>query len=443
MFKNIALILGLFGWLAGGATASAEENANWTRFRGPRSGVSDAKGLPIEWDTKKNVAWSVTVPGRGWSSPIVYGDRIFLTSVTREGEFEAPKPGLYFGGERKKAPDAVHHWMVYCFDLKAGNKLWEREAASGKPATGVHSKNSYASETPVTDGKHIYAYFGNQGLYCLDMDGKPVWSKQWEQVKTKLSWGTAASPAVYKDRLFIVNDNEDHSFLACFRTNDGKQLWEVEREEKSNWSTPFIWENDQRVEIVTAGTNRVRSYDLDGKLLWEISGMSAVTIPTPFAARGLLYVGSGFVMDKHKPLYVVRPGASGDISLKEGQTSNKFIVWTKHIAPYNPSPLVYGDYVYVVYDMGLISCYDAKMGKPEYEKERIPGQYTVSPWAYDGKVFCLNEQGETMVVEAGPKFKILGKNKLNEMCLASPAIVGKSLLIRTMTKLYKIEAPTN
>ena len=209
------------------------------------------------------------------------------------------------------------------------------------------------------------------------------------------------------------------------------------RDEKSNWATPYIWHNEQRTELVTAGTNRIRSYDLDGKLLWECAGMSMITIPTPFAKHGLLYVGSGYIMDKGKPMYAFRPGATGDITPKSGEdTAGAFIAWKKPIAPYNPTPLVYGDQLYVLYDQGFISCFDAKTGKPHYEKERIEGHFTVSPWAYDGKIFCLNEDGTTYVVQAGPEFKLLGKNKLAEMCMACPAAVGDRLLIRTLTKLY-------
>lgn len=422
-----------------GVNACAAEN--WPMFRGPNAAVSDGQNLPATWDTKKNVTWSIPVPGRGWSSPIVWGDKIILTSVLREGQFEDAKKGLYFGGERAQAPDAVHRWLVYCIDFKTGSTLWEREVAKGKPTHGVHIKNTYASETPVTDGERIYAYFGNQGLHCLDMAGKVLWSHSFSPVPTKMSWGTAASPAVHNGKVFVVNDNEKESYVACFEASSGKQLWRADRDEKSNWSTPFVWQNDQRTELITAGTNKVRSYDLDGKLLWELGGMSSITIPTPFTRHGLLYVGSGFVLDrKQKPMYAVKPGASGDISLKEGQNSNDYVVWRQHVAPYNPTPLVYGDYMYVVYDMGLLSCYEAKTGKMVYEKERLGGQFTVSPWAYDGKVFCLNEDGDTFVIQAGKDFKLLGKNKLDEMCMACPAVSGRSLLIRTLTRLYRIES---
>ena len=193
---------------------------------------------------------------------------------------------------------------------------------------------------------------------------------------------------------------------------------------------------------MTCGTNRVRSYDLDGKLLWELGGMSAITIPTPFARHGLLYVCSGYVLDKKKPLFAIRPGAEGDIT-PEGDGGNKYIAWHLKLAgPYNPTPLVYGDYLYVLYDMGMLSCHDARTGKVIYEKERLGGQFTASPWAYCGKVFCLSEDGDTHVIEAGPKFKQLGKNSLDEMCMASPAALRGSLLVRTLTKLYRIEEGT-
>ena len=419
--------------------SSAPAADNWPQFRGPAAGVSEGNDLPESWGPTKNVVWKIDVPGRGWSSPVVWGDKIFLTSVVSDGKFEEVKKGLYFGGERNKPSADPHHWMVWCFDFRTGQKLWEKEAHKGPPASTVHVKNTYASETPVTDGERLYAYFGNVGLFCYDLDGKELWSQKWGSFKTRFGWGTAASPALHKGRLFVVNDNEEKSFLVALDAKTGKQLWRVERDEKSNWATPFVWENEQRTELVTSGTNRVRSYDLDGKLLWELGGMSSITIPTPFARHGLLYVCSGYVLDKKKPLLAIRPGAEGDIT-PEGDVGNKYVAWhLKSAAPYNPTPLVYGDYLYVLYDTGMLSCYDARTGKAQYEKERLGGPFTASPWAYGGKVFCLSEDGDTHVIEAGPKFNQLGKNSLDEMCMATPAALRGSLLVRTLTKLYRIK----
>jgi outer membrane protein assembly factor BamB len=413
---------------------------NWPQFRGEQAGVAEGKNLPTTWDTKKNVAWVVDVPGRGWSSPVVWGKKIFLTTVDRKGGFEEAKKGLYFGGDRSKAADEEQRWLVLCFDLDSGKLVWEREPARGKPKTPVHVKNSYASETPVTDGERLYVYFGGVGLWCYDLDGKELWKKAFDPVSTRFNWGTGASPALADGRLFIVNDNEKNSYLLCLDAKTGDEHWLVSRDEKSNWSTPFIWKNDKRTEVVTTGSKKARSYDFEGKLLWELGPMSSVTIPTPFSRHELLYVGSGFVMDGKRPIYAVKPGAEGDISPKEDEPQSQFLAWRqKQIAPYNPSFLVYGDYLYVLYDRGMFACFDAKTGNEVYEKQRLEAQFTASPWAYDGKIFCLSEDGDTYVIQAGREFKQLGKNRLDEMCMATPAIVGDSLLIRTLTKLYRIK----
>jgi outer membrane protein assembly factor BamB len=421
---------------------SVRAGENWPQFRGPAAGVAESDNLPDTWSLTKNVAWKCDVPGRGWSSPVVWGDRVFLTSVVTDGKFEEAKKGLYFGGDRSKPSMDLHHWMVWCFDLKTGKKLWEKEVHKAAPTGPVHIKNTYASETPVTDGERLYAYFGNVGMFCFDLDGRQLWSEKWGPFKMRFGWGTAASPVVHRGRLYLVNDNDEKSFLVALDAKTGKQVWRVERDEKSNWATPFVWENEQRTEVVTSGTQRVRSYDLDGKLLWELGGMSSIVIPTPFARHGLLYVCSGYVLDKTKPLFAIRPGAAGDITPK-GEEGNKHIAWfQKSAGPYNPTPLVYGDYLYVLYDMGQLSCYDARTGQLLYEKQRLGGQFTASPWAYGGKVFCLSEDGVTHMIEAGPKFKLLGKNSLDEMCMATPAAVRGRLLVRTLTKLYCIEGAT-
>jgi outer membrane protein assembly factor BamB len=440
MMRLIGISLMVLSFLASGGRA----DNNWPQFRGGLSlGTSDETDLPDTWGPDKNVAWKINIPGLGWSSPIVWGDKIVVTSVINEGQSEPRKKGLYFGGERMKPPSDVHQWMVYCLDFNTGKTLWERTVHKGRPEGTHHIKNTFASETPVTDGERIYAYFGNQGLYCLDFEGKELWSRKWDNFKTKFGWGTAASPVVYKDRLYIINDNEEKSFLEALDKKTGKTIWHVDRDEKTNWATPYIWENSQRIELVTPGTGKVRSYDLDGKLLWELKGMSNITIPTPFASADYLFVCSGYVLDKLRPVYAIRPGASGDISLQNGETSNKFVAWSNQTAsPYNPSPLLYGDYFYVLRDRGFFSCYDARTGKAMYTDQRLGADaFTTSPWAYNGKIFCLSEDGDTFVIQAGPEFKLLGNkvNKLDEMCMATPAIVRGSLILRTESKLYRFQ----
>ena len=428
----------LFAHMADGATAVA----NWPQFRGFGAlGVADNPNLPERWSTNENVAWKIDVPGRGWSSPIVWGDRVILTTVISEGTMEDPKKGLYFGGERKDIPAATHRWVVLSYDLKSGRETWRQEAHRGPPVNRLHVKNTYASETPITDGERVYAYFGNAGLFCYDMHGKKLWSTNWPPVKTRNGWGSAGSPALHDGRVFIVNDNDEKSFATALDTKTGRQLWHIERDEKSNWATPYVWQNEQRTELITCGTKRVRSHGLDGKLLWELGGMSSIVIPTPFSKFGLLYVCSGYVGGKARPVFAIQPGASGDISLKPGETNNAFIVWSQPTAaPYNPSPLIYGDEFYVLFDFGFLSCHDARTGRQIYEKQRIRPEantaFTASPWAANGKVFALSEDGDTFVFAAGPAYKLLHKNSLDEMCMATPAIAGDRLLIRTLTKLY-------
>ncbi len=423
-------------------TPGDDQSNNWPDFRGGvRGGVVEDKRLPDTWSTTKNVLWKTDLPGKGWSSPIVWDNSVFLTSVVSEGKKEEVKKGLYFGGERSKPSEDVHRWMVYCLDWDTGKIRWEREAYRGKPDRGVHLKNSYASETPVTDGERVYALFGNVGLFCYDMNGDLVWSKRFESYPTFMSWGTASSPVVYKGRVYVLDDNEKKSFLTALDAKTGKEIWRVERDERTSWATPFIWENNLRTELITCGKKRIRAYDLEGHQLWELGGMSSLVIPTPLAKFGMLYLSSGYVGDKAQPIFVVKPGASGDISLKEKTTSNDFIAWSvPKGGPYNPSPILYEDKLYVLYDMGFMSCYDAKTGKEIYSRQRIGtgNKFTSSPWAANGKIFCLNEDGNTLVIQAGPDFKLLGKNVLDELCLATPAIARGCLIIRTEGKVYKI-----
>lgn len=421
--------------------ADLPESKQWPQFRGPGSaGVADDPALPDKWSATENVAWKTAIPGVGWSSPIIWGDRIFVTTVIASSDTEKPKKGLYFGGERK-APTDEHRWMVYAVAFKTGKIVWEREASRGVPLP-KHLKNSYASETPVTDGERVYVYFGNVGLFCYDFSGKLLWSQPVKPVARRYGWGSAASPVLDHGRLYIVNDNDDRSYLQSLDAKTGKVIWSVDRDEKTNWATPYIWSHDGTKEIVTPGTGRVRSYDLDGKLLWEFGGMSSISIPTPFSSHGLLYISSGYVLDQIRPVYAVKPGARGDITLAKGETSSAAVAWyLPQGGPYNPSPVVYGDYYYTLFDQGFLTCHDARTGQLIYGKQRMDkeaGAFTASPWAANGKIFLLSEDGDTFVVQAGPEYKLLGKNSLDEMCMATPAIARGSLVIRTASNLYRI-----
>lgn len=436
----------------------AEEPANqahWPQFRGPGCrGVAppDAR-LPDRWSLeegsagRENVQWFTAIPGRGWSCPIAWGERIYLTTAVAEDELESPKPGLYFGGNRPTPPDTTIRWLVLCLDAASGEQLWEREVAAGPAASGIHRKNSFASETPVTDGRRVWACFGNVGLFCLDAaTGDVIWEQPLAPLFTRFGWGPAASPAVHDGRVYLVRDSEEGSVLVAYDAETGGQLWEVSREEGSNWSSPYVWVNDLRTEIVTPGSDKTRAYDLDGKLLYELEGASSITIATPYEAGGLLFVSSGYVLSPRKPLWALRPGGEGNITLAEGQTANEAIAWSRpDIAPYNPTTLVYDGLLYVLGDRGMLACYDATTGEEIYSRKRLPeGQaFTASPWAYNGLVFCANEYGETFVVRAGREFELLHVNLLGEddMIMASPAIADGRLLLRSSRGLYGLRRP--
>lgn len=436
-----SLVFGLSVSLASGLLAGSP---NWPSFRGADSrGVAEHPGLPDKWSATKNVEWKVDLKGRGWSSPIVWGDQVFLTTVINQAGSETPKKGIYSRGNRG-IPDTVHEWWVYCHNLKSGKRVWGRKVHEGVPKSAIHSKNSFASETPVTDGERVYCYFGNLGIFAFTLEGKPVWEKRFRPRQTSHGWGTAASPVLHGERLYLVNDNEEDSWLLALDKRTGKEAWRVAREEKSNWATPYVWENSQRTEIITPGSDMTRSYDLSGKLLWSYrEGMSRLTIAMPYADGDLLYVTSGFVNSPLKPIYAIRPGASGDITLDRSETSSKYVVWCQwKAAPYNPSTLLYRDRLYVLLDRGMLSALDPKSGRILYDRERIDGRhaFTSSPWAYNGRIYCLNEDGATTVFKVGDSFKQLHTNRLAEddMCLATPAIAGDRLLIRTSRRLYCI-----
>jgi len=440
------MLSGVIAILVQSAGLYAQNKSNWPAFRGAgAAGVAaDNKLLPDQWDKKKNVQWVASVPGFGWSCPVVWGDRVFLTTVVADEENTKPSAGLYLGKGVREPAAGVHHWLVHCFDLTSGNQLWKHEAHAGRPQVPRHPKSSYAAETPVTDGERLYVLFGDLGLYCYDLSGKPLWSKKIEPRRTFFDYGAAASPVVHNGQVFVVYDNRDESWIASFDAKTGSQRWRKKRNETHSWATPLVWKNKLRTEIVVPGKNRNRSYSLSGELLWEFDGrMSNLVIPSPFAAHGLCYISSGYVGDAHRPTFAIRPGAKGDITPKDGFESDKHFAWyDAKSSSYNPSQIVYGDYLYTLYDRGYLTCHNALTGEVVYGKTRLSpgGSFTASPWAYNGKLFCLSETGLTYVIEPGPQFKITGRNPLDELCLSTPAVAGDKLLIRTVSKLYCISS---
>jgi outer membrane protein assembly factor BamB len=429
-----------------GLRSTPGSDANWPQFRGPSgTGISQNAHLPETWSATENVAWKAEIPGRSWSSPIVWDGRVFLTTVVNLGPSEPPKKGLYLGGNRPEPSTSEHQWKVLGLDLATGKLNWEKTVHTGAPETAVHLKNTYGAETPVTDGERVCALFGNVGVFAFTLDGQEIWSHPLKARPMRNGWGTAASPVLYDGRLFLVTDNDEQSELLALDAKTGQELWHATRDEKSNWSSPCLWSVAGGPQLVTTGSGAARGYDLSGRILWSLRGMSSITIPTPLAGNGLLFVTSGYVGDKLRPLYAIRANAHGEITLRPGETNNDFIAWSNPIGgPYNPSPLFDAGRLYVLFDRGLLSCLDAKTGRAVYDRERLPEgfAFTSSPWATPGRIFCLSEDGVCYVVRAGDKFELLRTNRLadDDMCMATPALTGDRLLIRSSARLYCLRA---
>ena len=441
----------------------------WPQFRGPESNpVASNPLLPDRWSTTENVEWSAEIPGRGWSSPIVAGNRVFVTAAVTEGASKPPQTGTEYSNEyaaelaKQGLSDAevmarvverdielpkevALHYYLYALDLETGELLWRSEIHAGRPPGGRHRKNSFMSETPVTDGELVYVYIANLGLYAYDFEGERRWATPLEAHPIYLDFGTGASPVLHEDRLIILSDNEEKQFLAAFDKTTGKQIWRTERDvegegRRSGWSTPFIWTNPERTEIVTVGPGVAAGYGLDGKELWRLTGMTAVPAPSPFVYGGLLYLDAG----QGRPLFAIRPGAAGDITPGDIADPGDPVAWAQpRSGTYIPTPVAYDGFLYVLFDKGILARLDAGSGEQTYKARiaREDGAFTSSPWAYNGKIFCLSETGSTYVLGTGEKLELLHVNKLDEMALATPAIVGDRLLIRTETRLYSIRRP--
>jgi outer membrane protein assembly factor BamB len=414
-------------------------SANWPQWRGTGSGVSEEKNLPTAWNPTSGIKWKTPIAGRGHSSPVVWGNKIFLTTAI-EGETvpgaKAPKHVLEDGKEFVH-PDSVganrkHTFKVVAINADTGKILWEQTAWEGTPYDDRHRKGSYAASTPATDGKMVYAFFGSEGLYAYELNGKLVWKADLGKMGT-IGMGTATSPILFENLVIVQCDEENAktSFIAALDKKTGKEAWRVPRKVQVSWATPMLVSNGKRTELITVGTEAVVAYDpATGKELWTHKGLESNAIPSPVANQEMVFVSAGYPA---KVVMAIQLGGSGD--LKE-TAAWKYSKGTAYV----PSPILYGDYLYLTTDKGILTCLDAKTGEVKYEGGRIPipASFTASPVAVDGKILMTSEDGDTFIIKAGPKHEVLGTNSVGEPVYASPAISGQRIFIRGEKNLYAI-----
>jgi outer membrane protein assembly factor BamB len=432
-------------WVLAGAAISAQ---NWPSFRGPNaSGVAEGQPTPLKWDVAsgENLLWKTPVPGMAVSSPVVWGDRVFVSTAVSGDPNAGIKTGLY--GDVKPSNDvSMHSWRLLAIDKRTGKVLWDRVAHEGVPKTKRHPKSSQASATPVTDGRHVVVSFGSEGLYAYDFDGKLLWTRDLGTLNAgwfydpDYEWGIASSPIIWKNSVIVQCDIQKSSFIAAFDVATGSPQWRTAREEIPSWSTPTVYERDGRTELVTQATGFTRGYDpATGKELWRLSGNSEIAIPTPVIGPNLIIVTNGYT--PIQPIYAIKPGASGDITLKKDQTSSESVAWsTPRGGPYIPTPVIYGDHLYVLAITGVLTSYDVRTGQRIYQQRvGMGGSFSASPVAADGKLYISSEDGDVYVVKAGPQYELLGSNSIGEVLMASPAISDGTLFFRGLRNVFAIK----
>jgi len=442
--KKTVVLLG-FVFVLSGLLVAAENASDfekyWHQWRGPyMTGVSPDGDPAIEWSETKNIKWKIDIPGKGHATPIIWEDQIFvLTAVEtgKEGKTEAKDAEPQHGrGMPTTRTTKIHKFVVLAINRNDGKILWQKTVKEEMPREGTHEFGSWASHSPVTDGEHIYAYFGSRGLYCLDMKGNLKWERDFGQMSKRMNFGEGSSPALYKDKIIVNWDHEGQSFIIALDKKTGKDVWRVDRDEATSWATPYVVEVNGKPQVITSATKLIRSYDLNtGELIWECGGMTQNAIPMPFAADGILYVMSGF---RGNALLAIRlADAKGNI------TDSDAIVW-KHDkdTPYAPSALLLKNHLYLLRgNNGILSCFDAKTGKPYYSNQRLEGIGNIFASLFGAKdrVYITGQKGTFYVVKHGPEFAILAKNTLDDNFNASPVVVEKQLFLRGYKNLYCIE----
>lgn len=425
------------------SSAAFAADDDWPKWRGPDDDGMARGAAPVEWSESSNIAWKVPITGRGFSSPVIWGNKLFLTTAVPAGtERPAPEtPVAGPGGGRRRGPGGgagtgrEHRFVVLCLERNTGKVLWERTANTAMPHEGYHGQyGSFASNSPVTDGKMVYAFFGSRGVFAYDLDGKLAWKKDFPPMTMRNGFGEGVAPVLDGNTLYLKFDQEQNSWMSALDKRTGKELWRVDRDEISSWSPPLVLTHNGRKQVVVSATNKVRSYDpANGKLLWETAGLGVNVIPAPVAANSMVYVMSGF---RDPQLLAIRLGKEGDL------TGTDAIAWTSDRGnSYTPSPVLHEGKLYFVTDSGMLTCLDAATGNAFYKQQRLskPYNFKASPVGANGKLYLATEDGDVVVVKMGEKYEEVATNTLaDQVFIATPAIVEGSLYLRSQAYLYCI-----
>jgi outer membrane protein assembly factor BamB len=431
---------------------------NWPSFRGPQAaGIAARTTTPATWNTEKseNILWITAIPGLGHSSPIIWGDRLFVTSAVNQRRNAPLKVGLY--GDPASADDNdIQQWKVFCLNKRTGDILWQTNAHEGIPKVRRHPKATHANCTMATDGTNVLAFFGSEGLYCYDLDGHLRWQKDFGILRASptvyndapdtngwtLEWGFASSPVIYGNRVFVQCDVLSNGFVAALNLANGEEVWRTRRDDTATWSTPNVCSEGSRPQLVVNGYRHMGGYDLQtGEEIWRMSGGGDCPVPTPVVWNGLI-----FLMSAHgprSPIYAVRADAVGDVSLRNGASTNQHVAWSlARGGSYMETPLIYGDLLYTCQTSGVLSCYEAANGNPLYKERMGSGSdgFTASPVASDGKLYFASEHGSVFVVRPGTNFTVLATNQMGEVCMATPAISERAIFFHTQGHVVAVGA---
>ena len=433
------------------ARAGGNEDTNWPQFRGRQSaGVGDGVRLPEAWDgaAGEGVIWKTPIAGLAHSSPIVWGDRVFVTTAISSQQGASFKRGLY--GEGTASEDvSSHRFQVLSLDRRTGKVLWTKTAFEGPPREKRHIKGTYVNSSPATNGETVVAFFGSQGLYAYDMKGNLKWKRDLGRLDAgaydapDYEWGTASSPIIYGDMVIVQCDQQKGSFIMALRLKDGEPVWRTDRDELPSWATPNVYTGAAGAELVTNAPNFIRGYDPGtGKELWRLGRSSRITAPTPVFDRDLIVVMSG--RRPNAPIFVLKAGARGDITLPEKATTGGHVVWTRERSgSYMPTPVIYRGHLYVLKNEGILACYDLASGEQKYETrlEKVGSGFSASPVAADGKLYLSGEDGDVFVIRAGPQFELITRNPMGQSLMATPAISQGMMFVRGESDLFAIGAP--